>query len=124
MMRSFIVMRLVAATNAASGLSMAVGYPSAAQDDEENGRTAAQDVRELVLNERLRFLAHVASINLRSAVDTHGLDRRFAEPAVAFAVLAAVTAAGFGLRQRFIYGAVRPVIRAAAAAALPGRLAD
>jgi hypothetical protein len=61
-MRSFIVMRLVAATNAASGLSMAVGYPSAAQDDEENGRTAAQDVRELVLKERERVLAYVASI--------------------------------------------------------------
>jgi hypothetical protein len=62
MMRTFMVMRLVAAFVVALGLSMAVGSPSAAQDDEENGRTAAQEVRELVLKQRERVLAHIAAI--------------------------------------------------------------
>jgi hypothetical protein len=62
MMRPFSVMRFVTAIVVAVGLSVAAGSPSAAQDDEENGRTAAQDVRELVLKQRERVLAHVAAI--------------------------------------------------------------
>jgi hypothetical protein len=61
-MRMFILMRLVAAIVIALGLSVAAGSPSAAQDDEESGRTAAEDVRELVLKQRERVLAHVAAI--------------------------------------------------------------
>lgn len=55
-------MRLVAAFVVASGLSMAVGGPSAAQDDDENGRTAAGNVRDLVLNQREQVLDDIASI--------------------------------------------------------------
>src|SRR5829696_8249892 len=62
MMRAFRLMRLVAAFVVASGLSMAVGGPSAAQDDEENGRTAAGNVRDLVLNQREQVLDDIASI--------------------------------------------------------------
>src|SRR5215207_5270818 len=62
MMREFRLMRLVAAFVVASGLSMAVGGPSAAQDDEENGRTAADEVRNLVLNQREQVLDDIASI--------------------------------------------------------------
>jgi hypothetical protein len=62
MMRSFSVIRFLAAVVVAVGLSVAAGAPSAAQDDEENGRTAAQEVRELVLKQRERVLAHVAAI--------------------------------------------------------------
>jgi hypothetical protein len=62
MMRAFRLMRLVAAFVVASGLSMAVGGPSAAQDDEENGRTAADEVRDLVLNQREQVLDDIASI--------------------------------------------------------------
>src|SRR5918998_539420 len=61
-MRPFSVMRFVAAIVVAVGLSVAAGSPSAAQDDEENSRTAAQEVRELVLKQRERVLAHVAAI--------------------------------------------------------------
>jgi hypothetical protein len=61
MMRAFRLMRLVAAFVVASGLSMAVGGPSAAQDD-ENGRTAAGNVRDLVLNQREQVLDDIASI--------------------------------------------------------------
>src|SRR5215213_10457227 len=62
MMRAFRLMRLVAAFVVASGLSMAVGSPSAAQDDDENGRTAAGNVRDLVLNQREQVLDDIASI--------------------------------------------------------------
>jgi hypothetical protein len=62
MMRAFRLMRLVAAFVVASGLSMAVGGPSAAQDDDENGRTAAGNVRDLVLNQREQVLDDIASI--------------------------------------------------------------
>ena len=55
-------MRLVAAFVVASGLSMAVGGPSAAQDDEENERTATENVRDLVLNQREQVLDDIASI--------------------------------------------------------------
>ena len=61
-MRAFNVLRIVAAVVAAMWLSVAAGSPSAAQDDEENGQTAAQEVRELVLKQRERVLAHVAAI--------------------------------------------------------------
>jgi hypothetical protein len=61
-MRPFSVMRFVAAIVVAVGLSVAAGNPSAAQDDEENGRTAAQEVRERVLKQRERVLAHVTAI--------------------------------------------------------------
>ena len=43
-------------------LSVAAGSPSAAQDDEENGRTAADEVRDLVLNQREQVLDDIASI--------------------------------------------------------------
>src|SRR5829696_7408305 len=62
MMRACGLMRLVAAFVVASGLSMAVGGPSAAQDDDENGRTAAGNVRDLVLNQREQVLDDIASI--------------------------------------------------------------
>jgi len=62
MMRAFRLMRLVAAFVVASGLSMAVGGPSAAQDDEENERTATENVRDLVLNQREQVLDDIASI--------------------------------------------------------------
>ena len=62
MMRTFSVMRLVAAVFIASGLSMAAGSPSAAQDDEENGGTAAEKVQDLVLDQRERVLDDIASI--------------------------------------------------------------
>jgi hypothetical protein len=61
-MRAFDVLRIVVAVVAAMWLSVAAGSPSAAQDDEENGRTAAQEVRELVLKQRERVLGHVAVI--------------------------------------------------------------
>ena len=50
MMLTFMLTRLVAAFFVTSGLSMVVSSPSAAQDDEEKGRIAAQVVRDLVLN--------------------------------------------------------------------------
>jgi hypothetical protein len=62
MMRTFCVMRVVAAVVAAMWLSVAAGSPSAAQDDEENGRTAADEVRDLVLNQREQVLDDIASI--------------------------------------------------------------
>src|SRR5215203_1613604 len=62
MMRAFRLMRLVAAFVVASGLSIVVGSPSAAQDDDENGRTAAENVRDLVLNQREQVLDDIASI--------------------------------------------------------------
>src|SRR5829696_6553446 len=62
MMRACGLMRLVAAFVVASGLSMAVGGPSAAQDDDENGRTAAGNVRDLVLNQREQVPDDIASI--------------------------------------------------------------
>ena len=62
MMRAFRLMRLVAAFVVASGLSIVVGSPSAAQDDDENGRTAAGNVRDLVLNQREQVLDDIASI--------------------------------------------------------------
>jgi len=62
MMREFRLMRLVAAFVVASGLSMAVGGPSAAQNDEENERTATENVRDLVLNQREQVLDDIASI--------------------------------------------------------------
>ena len=61
-MRTFCVMRVVAAVVAAMWLSVAAGSPSAAQDDEENGRTAADEVRNLVLNQREQVLDDIASI--------------------------------------------------------------
>jgi hypothetical protein len=70
MMRPFSVMRFVAAIVVAVGLSVAAGSPSAAQDDEENGRTAAQEVREQVLKQRERVLAHVAAIMAGDEKDT------------------------------------------------------
>jgi len=62
MMRTFCVMRVVAAVVAAMWLSVAAGSPSAAQDDEENGQTAADEVRNLVLNQREQVLDDIASI--------------------------------------------------------------
>jgi hypothetical protein len=62
MMRTFCVMRVVAAVVAAMWLSVAAGSPSAAQDDEENGRTAADEVRDLVVNQRGQVLDDIASI--------------------------------------------------------------
>ena len=62
MMRTFCLMRFVAAVVAAMWLSVAAGSPSAAQDDEENGRTAADEVRDLVLNQREQVLDDIASI--------------------------------------------------------------
>jgi hypothetical protein len=62
MMRTFSVMRIGAAVVAAMWLSMAAGSPSAAQDDEENGQTAAEEVQDLVLNQREQVLEHIASI--------------------------------------------------------------
>jgi hypothetical protein len=69
-MRPFSVMRFVAAIVVAVGLSVAAGSPSAAQDDEENVRTSAQEVRELVLKQRERVLAHVAAIMAGDEKDT------------------------------------------------------
>jgi hypothetical protein len=74
MMRPFSVMRFVAAIVVAVGLSVAAGSPSAAQDDEENGRTAAQEVRELVLKQRERVLAHVAAIMAGDEKDTESAE--------------------------------------------------
>ena len=65
----FILMRFVAVIVIALGLSVAAGSPSAAQDDEESGRTAAEEVRELVLKQRERVLAHVAAIMAREEED-------------------------------------------------------
>ncbi len=73
-MRPFSLMRFVAAIVVAVGLSVAAGNPSAAQDDEENGRTAAQEVRELVLKQRERVLAHVAGIMAGDEEDTESAE--------------------------------------------------
>jgi hypothetical protein len=75
MMRTFSVMRIVAAVVAAMWLSMAAGSPSAAQDDEEHGRTAAQDVRELVLKQRERVLAYVAAIMAGDEEETESAEK-------------------------------------------------
>jgi hypothetical protein len=74
-MRTFSVMRIVAAVVAAMWLSMAAGSPSAAQDDEEHGRTAAQDVRELVLKQRERVLAYVAAIMAGDEEETESAEK-------------------------------------------------
>jgi hypothetical protein len=75
MMRTFSVMRIVAAVIAAMWLSMAAGSPSAAHDDEEHGRTAAQDVRELVLKQRERVLAYVAAIMAGDEEETESAEK-------------------------------------------------
>ena len=58
----FKLMRFVGAIVVALGLSVAGGSPGAAQDDEENGRTAAEEVRDLVDNQREQVLDDIASI--------------------------------------------------------------
>ena len=61
-MQSFSVIRFLAAIVVAMGLAVAAGSPSAARDDVDQGRTAAQEVRQLVLKQRERVLAYVAAI--------------------------------------------------------------
>jgi hypothetical protein len=69
-MRVFILMRLVAAIVIASGLSVAAGSRSAAQDDEVSERTAAEEVRDLVHNQREQVLDDIAAIMAGNEEDT------------------------------------------------------